>query len=174
MRVRVIFGAVLLVGAICCAAGFSAAQEKKDYLTEGEADKIRDAENNLSTKIKLFIGFADDRLAKFKYTLAHPSTDRNRADVLNGLMNGYSACIDDAADLIDVAKEKQRDVRSGLKAIESKGKEYLVYLQELQKSGPELDTYKTTLEDAIDATQDAIGDAQKAEKEISAPVRRKQ
>jgi hypothetical protein len=47
-------------------------------------------------------------------------------------------------------------------------------LQELQKSGPELDTYKTTLEDAIDATQDAIGDAQKAEKEISAPVRRKQ
>ncbi|HEV3220643.1 MAG TPA: hypothetical protein VGZ48_12785 [Candidatus Acidoferrales bacterium] len=174
MRTRIICSALVLAGAISFAPGQPRAQDKKDYLTEGEADKIRDAENNLSTKIKLFVSFADDRLAKFKYTLAHPTEDRLRVDTLNGLMNGYSACMDDAADLIGVAKERQRDIRSGLKAIETKGKEDLAYLQELQKSGAELDRYKDTLEDAIDATQDAISDAQKAEKEISAPVRRKQ
>ena len=48
------------------------------------------------------------------------------------------------------------------------------YLQELQKNGPELESYKVTLDDAIEATQDALTDAQKAEKEISAPIRRKQ
>jgi exonuclease VII small subunit len=174
MRIKVILGAILIAGAICTVSGRTGAQDKKEYLTEGEADKIRDAQTDLSLKIKLFITFADDRIAKFKYTLAHPSTDRNRADVLNGLMNGYSACIDDAADLIDVAKERQKDVRTGLKAIQTKGKDFLTYLQELEKSGTELDSYKLTLDDAIDATKDAISDAEKAEKEIAAPVRRKQ
>jgi exonuclease VII small subunit len=162
------------VGAVFAASGISVAQAKKDYLTEGEADKIRDAENNLSNKIKLYVGFADDRLSKFKYTLAHPNADRNRVDILNGLMNGFGACMDDAADLIDVAKERQQDIRSGLKAITSKGKEFLTYLQEMQKTGAELESYKMTLEDAIEATQDAISDAEKATKEINAPVRRKQ
>jgi hypothetical protein len=37
-----------------------------------------------------------------------------------------------------------------------------------------VDSYKETLDDAVEATQDAITDAEKAEKEISAPVRRKQ
>ncbi len=174
IRAKQILGALLLAGVICFAAGFSGAQTKKDYLTEGEADKIRNAENNLSTKIKLFVGFADDRLARFKYTLAHPSNDKLRPDILNGLMNGYSACMDDAADLIDVAKERQQDIRSGLKAIQAKGKEFLTYLQEIAKTGAELDSYKMTLDDAIEATQDAINDAEKAAKEISAPVRRKQ
>ncbi len=174
MRGKVIFGAVLLIGSVCAASGFGGAQEKKDYLTEGEADKIRDAETNLALKIKLYVSFADDRIAKLKYTLAHPNNDKNRADILNGLINGYGACMDDAADLIDVAKDRQQDIRSGLKALSTKGKEYLTYLQELSKTGPELDTYKMTLDDAIEATQDAITDADKAAKEIAAPVRRKQ
>lgn len=174
MRVKVILGAMLLAGSICSSSAPAGAQDKKEYLTESEADKIRDAQTDLSLKIKLFITFADDRIAKFKYTLAHPSTDRNRADILNGLMNGYSACIDDAADLIGIAKERQKDVRAGLKTIQTKGKDFLTYLQELQKSGPELDSYKLTLDDAIDATKDAISDAEKAEKEIAAPIRRKQ
>jgi hypothetical protein len=174
MRAKVIFGAFLLAGVIFAASGMSGAQAKKDYLTEGEADKIRNAENNFSTKIKLFVTFADDRLSKFKYTIAHPNGDKNRADILNGLMNGYGACMDDAADLIDVARERQQDIRSGLKAIATKGKEFMTYLQELSKTGAELETYKMTLDDAIEATQDAISDAEKATKEINAPVRRKQ
>ncbi len=174
MRARSIAGALLLAAVICFASGMTGAQEKKDYLTEGEADKIRDARNNLSTKINLFVGFADDRLMKFKYTLAHPSSEKQRADILNGLMNAYSACMDDAADLIGVARERQQDIRSGLKTIETKGKEYLASLQELSKSGAELDTYEMTLADAIEATQDAISDAEQAKKEIAAPVRRKQ
>ena len=175
MRIKAIAGALMLLGLVFTASGLRGAQQqKKDYLTEGEADKIRDAERNTSLKIRLFVGFADDRIAKFKYTLAHPTEDRRRPEILNGLLNEYGACMDDAADLIDIAKERQQDIRSGLKAIQSKGKEFLTYLQELAKSGPELETYKMNLDDAIEATQDAVSDAEKALKEISAPVRRKQ
>jgi chromosome segregation ATPase len=149
------------------------AQEKKDYLSDTEADKIREA-TTPSAKMILFVTFADDRIAKLKYSLAHPTADRRRSEQLNALINSYTGCIDDAADLIDVARQRQQDIRAGLKALNAKAKEHLAYLQELQKTGAEVDSYKETLDDAIEATQDALDDAQKAEKEISAPVRRKQ
>jgi hypothetical protein len=42
------------------------------------------------------------------------------------------------------------------------------------KGGPEIDTYRDTLEDAIDGTKDALSDVQDAEKKmLPAPVRRK-
>jgi len=61
-----------------------------------------------------------------------------------------------------------------LKLLESKGKEFLAQLEKIDQSpGPDVDSYKGTLEDAIEATKDAISDAQKAQKEmLPAPVRR--
>jgi hypothetical protein len=149
------------------------AQEKRDYLSDAEADKIREA-NTPSGKMILFVTFADDRIMKLKYSLAHPSADRRRAEQLNALINAYTGCIDDAADVIDVARERQQDIKLGLKQLTARAKEHLAYLQDLQKNGAELDSYKETLDDAVEATQDALSDAEKAGKEISAPVRRKQ
>ena len=165
----------LLVAALVAAAGKSApAQGKKDYLTDSEADQISDAITG-SERIKLYMDFADDRIKKLKYTLAHPSSfDKNRSEELNGLINAYSGCVDDAADLIGLAHEKQQDIHEGLKVLKAKTAEFLAYLQVLDKTGPELESYKDTLDDAIEATQDAIQDATKAEKENSTPIRRKQ
>jgi len=151
-----------------------ALQDKKDYLTDTEADKIREA-NNPSDRIKLYIGFADDRLKKFDYELNRQTPERRRGEVLNGLMNAYSGSMDDAADQIAEAKEKQVDIHASLKLLESRGKEFLAQLEKLEQgSGPDFDDYKDTLEDAIQATKDAISDAQRAQKEmLPAPVRRK-
>ncbi len=170
MRMRV---ALIMLAALVSTAVAIRAQEKKDYLSDTEADKIREA-TTPSAKMVLFVTFADDRILKLKYSLAHPTTDRRRAEQLNALINAYTGCIDDAADVIAVAKERQQDIKVGLKALSTRAKENLAYLQELQKSGAELDSYKETLDDAVEATQDAISDAEKAEKDISAPVRRKQ
>jgi hypothetical protein len=170
MRVRV---GLLALAALISTTVAMRAQEKKDYLSDTEADKIREA-NTPSAKMILFVTFADDRILKLKYSLAHPSTDRRRAEQLNALINAYTGCIDDAADVIDVARERQQDIKLGLKMLTTKAKEHLAYLQDLQKNGAELDSYKETLDDAVEATQDALTDAEKAEKEISAPVRRKQ
>ncbi|HUJ32970.1 MAG TPA: hypothetical protein VLY23_16940 [Candidatus Acidoferrum sp.] len=149
-------------------------QDKKDYLTESEADKIREA-NNPSDRITLYVSFADDRMKKFQYELSRATPDAHRSDLLNGLMNAYSACMDDAADQIADAKEKQADIHASLKLLESKGKEFLEILQKLHEGGgPAYDDYKDTLEDAIDGTKDAISEAQHAQKEmLPAPVRRK-
>jgi hypothetical protein len=173
MRTRTALFALAALALVFTSTARFSAQDKKDYLSDAEADKIREAYTT-SNRMLLFVSFADDRVAKLKYTLAHPSTDRRRPEQLNALINGYSGCIDDAADLIDVATEKQQDIRAGLKSLISKGKEFLTYLQGLEKYGPELDSYKETLDDAVEATQDALADADKAQKEPSAPIRRKQ
>ena len=148
--------------------------EKKDYLTDSEADKIRDAMLP-PDRIRLFVSFADDRLKKFQYELTRTKPEGRRAEILNSLLNAYSGCIDDAADQVALAEEKQIDIRLPLKTMQSKGKEFLDILQKLDTDrGPEYDTYKETLLDAIEGTKDALTDADKAAKQLTpAPVRRK-
>jgi hypothetical protein len=148
--------------------------QQKDYLSDLEADKIRDAREP-SERIKLYMSFAEDRLKKFEYEIGRTVQERRRSEILNGLLNGYVGCVDDAADQIDLAEEKHADIREALKLMRTKDTEFLATLEKYDKDGPELDTYRDTLDDAIQGTKDAISDVADAEKEVQAPpVRRKQ
>jgi hypothetical protein len=162
--------------AICFAGAMSASAPaqvvQKDYLTALEADKIRDADTT-NDRIKLFVEFADDRLKKFQYELEHPSpTEHDR--MLNYLMNAYIGCVDDASDLIQLGIEKQENVRRGVDLMAVKTKEYLEVLKKIQIDGKEIEIYKENLDDALEGTQDAMNDAEKAKKSVAPPpVRRK-
>jgi hypothetical protein len=145
---------------------------QKDYLSSLEADKIRDAETP-NEKIKLFLTFADDRLKKFQYELDHPSASRH-SEILNYLMNSYIGCVDDAADLIQEGIEKQQNIRAGVDLMSTKAKEYMEVLKKISAEAKEIEIYKFNLDDAIEGTQDAIKDAEKAKKNVAAaPTRRK-
>jgi hypothetical protein len=152
----------------------AAQQPKKDYLSDAEADKIRDA-FTYSAKIQLFVEFAGDRILKIKYELAHlDPEDRRQGERINDLMNAYSGCIDDGDELVGVAVDKQADVHDAMKIFSARAKEFLPYLQGLEPKSPLLDDYKDNLDDAIEATQDAMSDlADAATQDSTAPVRRK-
>jgi hypothetical protein len=168
-----IFVVACLLAVPCFARNRAPQQQEKDYLTALEADKIRDAENNTNERIRLFLSFADDRLKKFQYELDHPSQNRH-AEMLNALLNAYVGCVDDAADLIQLGIEKQENIRQGIDLMASRTKDFLPILQKLAQNGPELETYKDNLDDAIEGTQDAMNDAEKAKKKVAPPpVRRK-
>jgi hypothetical protein len=163
--------AALLVAFFARALPARPAQEK-DYLSSLEADKIRDAEST-NERVKLFLTFADDRLKKFQYELAHPALARHE-ETLNGLMNGYQGCVDDAADLLQLGVEKQENVRAGLDLMTNKAKEFLEVLKKISTDGVELEVYKDNLDDAIEGTTDALHDAEKAKRKVAPPpVRRK-
>lgn len=167
---------VLLLPFFCMliapAVAHAGVPQKKDYLTSLEADKIRDAETT-NDRIKLFLTFAEDRLKKFQYELEHPSTNRH-ADMLNSLLNAYAGCVDDAADLIQLGIEKQENIRKGVDLMASRTKEFLVILEKLSNDGAERELYKDNLDDAVEGTQDAMNDAEKAKKKVAPPpVRRK-
>jgi hypothetical protein len=177
MRSITMPGALTLLAAILSvapAASPNATPQKKEYLSESEADKIREA-GATGPRIVLFETFASDRIKKLRYEFAHLDPgDQKRAERLNALINGYAGCIDDATDLIDIGIEKQQDIRDGVKAMQTGLKEFLPYLKDLAMNGVERETYKDNLEDAIEATQDASAEVEKASKEMSAsPERRK-
>ena len=166
---------ILLLAALCTASSARpGAQQKKDYLSDAEADKIRDAATS-GPRIKLYAIFAGDRIKKLQYEFAHiDPTDTKRTDRVNSLINGYSGCVDDAADLIELGIDKQEDIREGVKELQGRIKDSLPYLQDLAVQGPERETYKDNLDDAIEATQDAAKDVERAVKEMAPPpVRRK-
>ena len=149
-----------------------AQRPEKDYLSSIEADQIRDAETP-NERIKLFLTYADDRLKKFQYELEHPSSNKH-TELLNYLMNSYIGCVDDAADIIQVGLEKQENIRQGIDLMAEKAKGFLPILQKYQAQGPELELYKENLDDAIEGTQDALNEADKARKKAAPPpVRRK-
>jgi len=176
MRTTTTPGTLLLLAAVLCAAPLArpAAPQKKEYLSEAEADKIRDA-GMTGPRIVLYAAFAGDRIKKLQYEFAHlDPADQKRSDRLDNLINAYTGCIDDAADLVDIGIEKQEDIRDGVKALQAQIKAALPYLQDLAAKGPERETYKDNLDDAIEATQDAAKDIEKATKEMAPPpVRRK-
>lgn len=148
-------------------------QEKKNYLTDLESDKIRDAMDP-GERIRLYLSFAEDRLKKFQYELQRKTPEGRRADILNSLLNGYIGCVDDGADQIEVAREHQIDIRSALKLFDEKGKSFLSELQKINKDSPDYDLYLDTYQDAVEGTQDDLKDVESALKELNpAPVRRK-
>jgi len=163
----------LFTGSTGAPRAHAAAPQKKEYLSDAEADKIRDATFS-GPRIALYASFAGDRIKKLQYEFAHlDPVDDKRTERIIGLINAYTGCIDDAADLIDVGIEKQEDIRAGLKALQARIAEALPYLQTVAKTGPERETYQDDIDDAIEASQDAAKDADGAQKETTAPVRRK-
>lgn len=149
-------------------------QERPDFLSPGEADKIRDAQNP-NERVKLFLNFAADRIKKLQYELQLKTPQLHRNELVNGLLNGYSDCMDEAADRIQEGRDAGTMMRPAINDMRKRGKQYWGMLQKVEStSGPELSAFKDSLDDAIDATRDAVKEANKASKEYGAvPVRRK-
>jgi hypothetical protein len=93
---------------------------------------------------------------------------------LNYLMNSYIGCVDDAADLIQLGLEKQDNIRQGIDLMAAKSKDFLETLKKFSASGAELEVYKDNLDDAVEGTEDALREAEKARKKAAPPpIRRK-
>ena len=171
-RVRLLAFASVLIFIALAGIGSPANAQKKDYLSDSEADKIRDSESP-SERIKLFISFAADRIKKLQYEFSHPN-ELHREDRINTLINAYTGCIDDGSDLIQLGVDKQQDIRDAIKEMQSRAPEFLAYLKEVEAKGQSVEAFKDNLDDAIDATNDAIRDAADAIKENAPPpVRRR-
>ena len=118
---------LLAIGIAATRSPAFAQGSKKDYLSDNEADQIRDADTP-NDRIKLFISFAADRIKKLQYEFAHPA-ELHRDDRINTLINAYAGCIDDASDSIQLGVEKQQDVRGAIKDMQSHAPEFLTYLK---------------------------------------------
>jgi hypothetical protein len=157
-----------LVLAVLLLSSWPAAAQSRDYISNTEADKVREALDP-NERIRLFLSFASDRLKQLQYEFDHPANVVRRSERLNGLLNAFASCVDEAVDRMELSVEKQEDVREGIKAVQTQASEFLAYLKGVSANNPERNTFKVNLEDAIAATEDAIRSAADSAKENAPP-----
>lgn len=157
---------ILLVAAALSAPVTALARpQQHDYLTQSEAEQIRDADS-ANARVGLFLNFAADRLRRFQQELQMKGSGPLRADFLSDLLDSFSACVDEASSRIDDAIDDGEDVRGGIQDIRKRVPQFLIELQKIKAKGVDLKLYQDSLSDAASDLRDDLRDVEKAEKKL--------
>ena len=126
------------------------AQSKKDPLTDQQIEDVREAGDQPLQRIKLFVGYVDDR-AKGIHTLNADPIAQNKSVRLHNLMEEFTRLSDELQDNMDNFDQQHADLRKVLKEIVDKTTEWGKILDE-PKPNPQYDFSRKT---AIDSNQSA-------------------
>jgi hypothetical protein len=126
------------------------AQSKKDPLTDQQIEDVREAGDQPLQRIKLFVGYVDER-AKGIHTINADPIAQNKGVRLHNLMEEFTRLSDELQDNMDNFDQQHADLRKVLKEIVDKTGEWGTILNE-PKPSPQYDFSRKT---AIDANQSA-------------------
>ena len=126
------------------------AQSRKDPLTDQQIEDVREAGDQPLQRIKLFVGYVDDR-AKGIHTLNLDPIAQNKNVRLHNLMEEFTRLSDELQDNMDNFDQQHADLRKVLKEVVDKTGEWGTILNE-PKPSPQYDFSRKT---AIDANQSA-------------------
>jgi hypothetical protein len=126
------------------------AQSKKDPLTDQQIEDVREAGDQPLQRIKLFVGYVDER-AKGIHTVNADPIAQNKSVRLHNLMEEFTRLSDELQDNMDNFDQQHADLRKVLKEIVDKTGEWGTILNE-PKPSPQYDFSRKT---AIDANQSA-------------------
>jgi hypothetical protein len=155
----------LLTSALLLAFSLSPARgaQQGDFLTEEEADQLRDAQDP-SQRIEKYMGFSQVRLERFDdYRNRPPNPDYDVPGYLETQLDQYIRITDALKDWIEDQFNRHNDMRAGLKRVLEMGPHQLEQLRHIeQSSDPYAAGYRKSLSDAIDDFTDALDGATKA------------
>ncbi len=148
--------------------GVARGEEKGDYLSEEEADQLRDAQDP-SERIEKYLSFAEVRLERFDDIRNRPpNPDYDIPAYLDTQLGQYIRITDALKDWIEDHYDRHDDMRAGLKQILEMGPHQLEQLRRIeQSSDPYAAGYRRSLSDAIEDFTDAVDGATKALSEQS-------
>jgi len=135
-------------------------QHQREPLTQVEIDELRDAAQEPTARIKLFIEFARTRLLSLEQLRADPKvTDKPQQthDKLQEFLDIY----DELNDNLDTFVQRKADLRKPLKAVIEADNEFQAKLRALKSSaetGPESSVYQFVLDNAVDEVDGSVRD----------------
>jgi len=147
--------------AMFTAASFSLhAQQNADYLTDEEADKVREAQDP-SERIKLYMTIAQSRLDRFEAFRAQPHEDKyDNGGYMDKLLSQYVSVDDELKNWIEDQFGRNGDMRAGLRALLDAGPKQLEELRRLQQTPDPLSAdFAGSLRDAIADLTDTLDGA---------------
>jgi septal ring factor EnvC (AmiA/AmiB activator) len=140
-----------------------AARDRKEFLTDEEQDKLREAQDP-SQRIEVYLALAQVRLDRFEEFRKKPADPRyDNGAYLDSLLDHYIALNEELKNWIDDQYERHGDMRRGLRALMQSGSRQLEELRRIQQSPDSYaSAYKKTLQDAIDELSDTLDGSAKA------------
>jgi hypothetical protein len=141
--------------AVCAIlAGIAPALAQKDFLTEDEVEKVREAQLP-NDRLKLYALFARQRLDQLQRLLEKEK--KGRSGEARQLLEDYSSIIDAIDTVSDDALKRGVDINEGTVAVTMSEKRFLGQLQKIQDRNPaDLDLYEVALKEAIASTSDSM------------------
>jgi hypothetical protein len=152
--------ALALLAAASCTL---AAQQKTDYLSDDEQDKLRETQDP-SERIKVFLVIGQSRLDRFENFRTQPQEDKyDNGGYLDGLLGQYISVNDEMKNWIEDQFDRNGDMRLGLRALLDAGPKQLEMLRRLQQTpDPHSADFGGSLRDAIEDLTDTLDGATKA------------
>ncbi|HEV2351537.1 MAG TPA: hypothetical protein VG028_17030 [Terriglobia bacterium] len=139
------------------------AQQKTDYLTEDEQDKMRETQDP-SERIKLYLTIEQNRLDRFENFRTQPQEDKyDNGGYLDSLLGQYISVDDELKNWIEDQFDRNGDMRLGLRALLDAGPKQLEQLRRLQQTpDPHAKDFGGSLRDAIADLTDTLDGATQA------------
>lgn len=128
--------------------------QQQAVLTEKQTDDLRDAAQDPEARIKLYIGFIDERTTDIRQLAAHSAASGQSAR-LHSLYQQFTELADELSDNMDDYDQQHGDMRKVLTLVVDKTGEWNAAL----KAPKSDDAYQFERASAVDACQDVHDDA---------------
>jgi len=127
---------------------------QRDFLTAEEADLVRLAQDP-SERLKLYVGFAKQRLEQVRQLLALDKP--GRAGLVHDLLEDYTQIIDAIDTVADDALQRKLEIDVGMEAVAAGEKEMLAILEKIAAvPHKDLTHYEFALQQALETTRDSL------------------
>jgi hypothetical protein len=139
---------------ICCLLLAAPLAAQRDFLTEAEIERVRDAQEP-NARLALYASFARERVDLVKNLLSKDKA--GRSVMIHDALDDYAKILDAIDDTADDALAKKRDIKVGMNAVSNADQQMLSALKKFKASQPkDLERYAFVLDQAIESTSDSL------------------
>lgn len=145
----------------------AAASTPRDPLTEEETDQLREAAQDPPLKLKLFLKFAQERLASAEALRFDPKAGPDRGRQIHDLLEDFGNLVDEIGNNLDAYAARKEDLRKPLAEVIAAANDFSARLREFKAAAAaspaaakQARDYSFALEDAADSVTAGLQNAE--------------
>lgn len=140
------------------------AAQKRDPLSEDEADQLREVAQEPQPRLKLLIKFTRQRLDAAEALRNEPKAGPERGRRIHDALEDFTTLMDELSDNVEAYASRKEDLRKPLAEVIAAANDFAARLNSFKTTAADNPTdakaYGFVLEDALDSVQSGLHDAE--------------